>query len=172
MTYAVVPTAPSPSASNWLNGLLPYPGGYALSAYLLMTGDDTRLDPPIWTLIHEVRMAAILPIVFLFIRKVGAPQTVAACLLVSLLASFGMTDPVSGSWQATLHFLWMFAAGSAVAFCRFGKMAKLRDCKLTICLWIFAIARVDVVVAQRQEKMAALVADVSAGTFLVPCRLG
>jgi hypothetical protein len=33
-------------------------------------------------------------------------------------------------------------------------------------------ARVDVVVAQRQEKMAALVADVSVGTFLVPRRLG
>jgi peptidoglycan/LPS O-acetylase OafA/YrhL len=137
--YALVPTAPSAWASDWLNGLRPHPGEYSLATHLLMTGSDTSLDPPMWTLIHEVRMAAVMPLIFLMIRKVGPAQTVAAGLAISVVASFGMNESISGSWQATWHFLWMFAAGSALAFNRFELLAPARNPKATAWLWALAI---------------------------------
>jgi peptidoglycan/LPS O-acetylase OafA/YrhL len=141
--YTLIPTAPSPSTSTWLNGLLP-PRGYSLAAHLLMTGraGDMILDPVVWTLVHEMRVAAFLPVIFLMIRKIGTAQTVTVCLLVSVVASFGMTESISGSFRATLHFLWMFAAGSALSFHRdrLTALMKASNCWLTAFLWVLALA--------------------------------
>jgi hypothetical protein len=112
--YQLIPTAPSGAVSHWLNGLLVRRGGYSLTAHLLMRGrqTDMRLDPVMWSLVHELRVSIVLPAIFLAIRWIGAAETVAASVLISLTASVGMADSVSGDWQATAHFLWMFAAGS------------------------------------------------------------
>ena len=140
VAYAVIPTTQSPPASHWLNGLLP-PPNYSLVSHLLMTGqpDDMTLDPVMWTLVHEIRISAFLPLLFLSIRRFGSAQTVTICLAISLSVSFTMTDSVSGSWQATLHFLWMFAAGSALSFNRNSLVERTWNYRLTACLWILSI---------------------------------
>jgi peptidoglycan/LPS O-acetylase OafA/YrhL len=140
LAWMIVPTGPAPAASEWLNGLRPRPGAYSLLQHLLMTGSDMSLNPAMWTLVHEVRMAAVMPLIFLMIRKLGPVHTVALCLVISLLFSFGMTDSISGSWQATLHFIWMFAIGSALAFGRGSLIARHRGPLATASLWALAIA--------------------------------
>jgi peptidoglycan/LPS O-acetylase OafA/YrhL len=141
--YEIIPTAPSPAVSSWLNGLLLPRGSYSVTAHLLMGGReaDMRLDPVMWTLVHEMRVSVIFPVIFLAIRRIGAAQTVGACLVISVLASFGMSDSISGDWQATVHFLWMFAAGSALSYHRDGIMRFMRQRSRTtiLCLWVLTL---------------------------------
>ena len=141
--YAHVPMSPAQGASRWLNANVPVPGSYSVMAHLLMTGhySDMVLDPPMWTLVHEMRMAVIFPPLFLAIRRIGAARTLGACVLVSIVASFGLSDSYSGSWQATLHFLWMFAAGSTIAYHRtflLGLLVPTRPALIAV-LWICAV---------------------------------
>ncbi len=141
--YQLIPTAPSGAVSHWLNGLLVRRGGYSLTAHLLMRGrqTDMRLDPVMWSLVHELRVSIVLPAIFLAIRWIGAAETVAASVLISLTASVGMADSVSGDWQATAHFLWMFAAGSALSYHREDVMRLLRRCtrRTTLSLWALTL---------------------------------
>lgn len=141
LIYDIVPTSPSPTASGWLNGLLPRNGAYSLSAHLMMTGKDTILDPVMWTLIHEVRVSAVFPLIFFLIRRIGAVPLLGACLIVSIASSFGMQDSISGSWQATGHFLWMFVAGSAVSFHRndIANLMRRFGSRTVVFLWMAAI---------------------------------
>ena len=147
------PAAPSPAMSNWVNALLVPRGGFSLSAHLLMRGHpaDMRLDPVMWTLVHEMRVSLIFPAIFLSIRRIGAVPTVVTCLLVSVLASFSLSDSISGSWQATIHFLWMFVAGSALSYNRtdvarlfggYGRRTALFLWILTLLLLIIPFDRV------------------------------
>jgi peptidoglycan/LPS O-acetylase OafA/YrhL len=141
--YAKVPVANSEFVSKWLNDLAHPPADYSLAAHLLMTGrsEDMVLNIPMWTLVHEIRMSAFFLVIFLAIRKLGGTTTVAICMVISAISSFGMTSVVVGSWQATLHFLWMFAVGSALAFHREQLIHVVTRCnkKMTGLLWIFAL---------------------------------
>ncbi|SIR34341.1 MULTISPECIES: acyltransferase family protein [Acidiphilium] len=141
VAYAVIPTTWNPSASHWLNDLRPHAGGYSLTAHLLMTGRDMILDPPMWTLVHEIRMSIFFPVIFLLIRSIGAAETAFACFILSIWASFGMPHSISGSWQATIHFTWMFAVGSALSFHRDRLVALVGTAGsgLIACLWGLAI---------------------------------
>ena len=141
--YAVIPTAPSPYVSDWLNSLPKSWGEYSLAGHLLMTGrsQDMVLNVVMWTLVHEIRMSMILPALFFFIRRFGAAQTVIACLAVSAVASVDMTSSIIGSWQATLHFAWMFAAGSALAYHRDNLAGAIIRCdfKTITALWLVTL---------------------------------
>ena len=141
--HDVIPTAPSPTVSNWVNGLLVPHGEYSLTAHLLMRGreKDMRLDPVMWSLVHEMRVSLFFPAIFLSIRRIGAAWAVSACLIISCLASVGMSDSISGDWQATLHFLWMFAAGSALSYHRADVVRLIRSFgrRVILSLWILTI---------------------------------
>jgi peptidoglycan/LPS O-acetylase OafA/YrhL len=117
--YTIIPTDHSSTASRWMNETWAAVKQAYLLPHLLMTGNlqDMALDPVMWTLVHEMRIALILPLLFFLIRKRGALQTVGACLIISVLFSLRMSS-IGGSWLSTFHFLWMFAAGSALAFYR------------------------------------------------------
>lgn len=110
----------NPSGNPWVGHLVGSLGDYSLLRHLLLVGDDQdmMLNPVMWTLVHELRMSFGMPLIFLSMRRVGTAPTVAACIVISFIASFGMTQSVSGSWQATAHVLWLFAAGAALSFHR------------------------------------------------------
>jgi peptidoglycan/LPS O-acetylase OafA/YrhL len=139
--YAFVQPEPSPSAGEWVNTHLPSLDKISLTGHLLMTGGDMSLNPVMWTLVHEMRMSIILPLIFLLIRRFGGVWTVSGCLVVSILCSFGMTDSISGSWQATAHFMWMFSAGCALSFYRekLCALAATRGHRVTALLWVLAL---------------------------------
>jgi peptidoglycan/LPS O-acetylase OafA/YrhL len=138
--YAFVTTAPSSSTSSWLYDVYRAHNGYSLASHLFMTGKDMSLIPVMWTLIHEMRVSVIFPLIFLAIRKIGTVQTIGACLVISIASSFGMTDSISGSWAATLHFLWMFALGSAIAFERDRLRGLIESCPRPVVATLVVIA--------------------------------
>lgn len=111
-----LPMPRNPSASHWFNDLIPSIGNVSLADHLLMTGRDISLNPVMWTLIHELRISFLLPLIFLAIRRYGAVRTALGAVMFSALCTSGIVDSVSASWRATGHFLWMFCAGAALSF--------------------------------------------------------
>lgn len=135
--YSVTAIHLNPSGNPWVGNLVGSLGHYSLLGHLLMVGDyaDIVLNPVMWTLIHEMRMSFLMPVLFLSIRWVGTSTTMLACGVISVAASFGMTQSVSGSWPATAHFLWLFAAGAALSFHRHSLAARLGQAGwLTTCM--------------------------------------
>ncbi len=120
LAWRLAPTGPAPAASRWANMLRVLPGQPTLMGTLAMTGepDAVILDPVMWTLVHEMRVSLLLPLLFAAMRMLGTARPLLLCLAISVAASVGMTESVSGSWFATGHFLWLFALGGAMAFHR------------------------------------------------------
>ena len=88
----------------------------------------------VWTLVVEIRLSMLLPLVILAFRRYGTTPVLAVTLLVALVADLvAVSQPYEGSMAAsisvagTLHFLPLFAAGSALAF---------RRERLTACPWL------------------------------------
>ncbi|WP_207443815.1 acyltransferase family protein [Roseomonas haemaphysalidis] len=107
-------------------------------SHLLLTGlnTDMRLNPVMWTLVHELRISLIMPVLFLAIRCFGTMPVLVTSLLLSIAASVGMNDSISGTWQASLHFLWMFVLGMTIAIHR----RALLDRLVSWSRWQFAMA--------------------------------
>jgi peptidoglycan/LPS O-acetylase OafA/YrhL len=130
------------SASRWLARLAASMSNAALPDHLFMNGRDIRLNPVIWTLIHEMRMIFFFPLIFIALRRVGAAMVIAGGLLISIASTFGMTDAnVNVSWQATAHFFWLFAAGSTLAFHRASVSILLKSTSNSsiAMIWAFAL---------------------------------
>lgn len=79
----------------------------------------------VWTLVVEIRLSMLLPLIILAYRRFGIAPVLTVTLLVALAADvFTITQPYQGSMAAsislagTLHFLPLFAAGSALAMKR------------------------------------------------------
>jgi peptidoglycan/LPS O-acetylase OafA/YrhL len=95
----ILPLHADPTSSNWFNGILPR--RFSLSDHLLMIGKDMSLDPPLWTLSHEMHMALILPCIWIAFTRWGQAQTLAVSLSVSVLVSIWLVNSISGSWATT-----------------------------------------------------------------------
>lgn len=79
----------------------------------------------VWTLVVEIRLSMLLPLVIASHRRFGLAPTLAGTLLIAVIADlFAVAQPYQGSMAAsisvagTLHFLPLFAAGSALALGR------------------------------------------------------
>ena len=102
IAWANTPMASGFAGSNWLHTLRPIRGTYSLSSHLLMAGGDrdTILDPPMWTLIHEMRVSLVFPLAFLLIRRAGATFTLVVSVGLSIMMSFGLIPTLNerDSW--------------------------------------------------------------------------
>jgi len=83
--------------------------------------------PVIWSLIYEMRISLMMPLVVYCVSRFSARSCLAAALCISLVSFvFAMgrnTDEASspsfsGDWAMTAHFLGMFIVGATLAFHR------------------------------------------------------
>ncbi|HEY8099330.1 MAG TPA: acyltransferase [Burkholderiaceae bacterium] len=117
--FSSFPLGTNISTSQWFKEHATLMSNASLIDHLLMNGRDMRLNPVMWSLIHEMRMAIFLPLMFVALRRIDQRIFIAVALLISIVATFGMTDANSDvRWQATAHFFWLFAIGSSLAFHR------------------------------------------------------
>jgi len=145
--YIRAPAHQDPMFSQWLNTVVPSPGATSLPSlvrHLLMLGqsqDEMILNPVMWSLIHELRISFLIPFMFWSISRFGALQVLCGCTFLSVYVSLGLADNTVGTWQATGHFLWMFAAGSMLSLHRVRIARRLAELgkKTTVVLWGAAI---------------------------------
>jgi peptidoglycan/LPS O-acetylase OafA/YrhL len=94
---------------------------------VLFIGSGTHtipLDPVIWSLIYEMRISLVFPLVLVLFRYLGTVPMLVGGAIIAIAASYlshadiqlqAVTD---ASWLATLHYLFMFVCGAALALHR------------------------------------------------------
>jgi peptidoglycan/LPS O-acetylase OafA/YrhL len=117
-------------AGSWFNHIWTgsFSGGEILD-HLLFIGQykANRVLPVIWSLIYEMRISLMMPLVVYCVSRFSARTCLAAALCISLVSFvFAMgrnTDETSspsfsGDWAMTAHYLGMFIVGATLAFHR------------------------------------------------------
>ncbi len=120
--YALVQPTPMPALSPWFNEVLwdrPLSADYVVRN-LMMTGirSDMTLDLVMWSLVHELRISLVFPLVFLLTRRWPV-----ASLLGSLVAGVACTAALAGAEADSLatslidtgRFVFLFVIGIVVA---------------------------------------------------------
>ena len=120
--YALVQPAPIPALSAWFNDVQwtrPLSADYVFRN-LAMTGlhGDMTLDTVMWSLVHELRISLIFPVLFVLTRRWPA-----ATFAVTLLAGLACTAALAGTEASSLatslidtgRFVALFVVGILIA---------------------------------------------------------
>ncbi len=120
--YGAIRPAPIPALSTWFNIDVwdqPLSLGYVLRD-LAMTGlkRDMTLDPVIWSLVHELRISLVFPVLVLLTLRWPV-----ASMVVSVLFGVACTAALAGREAGTLlmsglntgQFVFLFTAGILIA---------------------------------------------------------
>lgn len=98
----------------------------ALLSHLWMVGsfDTTRFNPPIWSIVHEMRISLLFPAIYLVLLRFGPYRPLLVAILVSLsVAALG--ERYAPSAGLTLHYATFFALGATLWQLRRGVAATL-----------------------------------------------
>ncbi len=141
--YALVQPSLIPALSAWFNEVLwtrPLSVDY-VARNLMMTGlhDDMTLDLVMWSLVHELRISLIFPILFLLTRRWPA-----ATFAATLLGGIACTAALAGSDASNLamslvdtgRFVVLFVAGILIA----GHMEAIRSAASRLPSWAIPAA--------------------------------
>lgn len=120
LLMALVQPQPVPAFSDWFNvqswSLPPTPG--TILAHLAMTdrADWQTLDNVMWSLVHEMRISLIFPVLALaMVRRWRLTLIVATAISVLSMALVHRFEGAAFNPLSTLSYLWLFAAGAAMA---------------------------------------------------------
>jgi peptidoglycan/LPS O-acetylase OafA/YrhL len=111
-----------PQASSWFQQYWGHPAdGAMLRDYLFMLGEPVEniVNPVIWSLVHEVRISLVFPILMWLVRWRRPGELLFASLLFSLGAKF-VLHAVGGAhgWSTivdTCQYVFFFVAGAEIA---------------------------------------------------------
>lgn len=86
-----------------------------LSEHLLLVGrfDTAQLNTAFWSLVYEMRISLIFPLLLLF--TLHAPAWAVAIAAAGATAAAAGTSPYEADWLPTLHYAGIFAAGAMMA---------------------------------------------------------
>ncbi|MGI4861203.1 MAG: acyltransferase family protein [Janthinobacterium lividum] len=137
-------------AGSWFNA--PWPGtlGIAdISNHLLFLGQfpTDRIVPVIWSLVYEMRISLIFPLVVsLLVRMPSALAFLIAMLgsgsVYAIFAATGthaMDASISGDWLMTLHYLLMFVVGGMLAKHRHALVAHFDTTRRNVALLLVSL---------------------------------
>lgn len=122
LLYLAVQPAPIPAFTPWFNRESWYelPSFDVLAGHLLMTGRhrDQELDNVMWSLVHELRISLIFPLVVLVLRRFPRATLVSSMALALAAAYYAerVSGEVCSSFLKTLSYLYLFVAG-ACCYC-------------------------------------------------------
>nr|WP_281414993.1 acyltransferase [Azospirillum picis] len=85
-----------------------------LSEQLLLVGrfDTAQLNTAFWSLVYEMRISLIFPLLLLF--TVHAPAWAVAVAAAGATTAAAGTSPYEADWLPTLHYAGIFAAGAVM----------------------------------------------------------
>lgn len=140
--YAVLEPAPIPSLSPWFNTVLwdrPLSVDYVFRN-LMLTGlpHDMTLDLVMWSLVHELRISLIFPLLFVLTRRWPVAAT-AASLVLAVICTAALAGQEASSLGTTLvdtaRFIPMFVAGIVIA----GHVDRVRSAVARLPGWTVAV---------------------------------
>ncbi|HEY4077886.1 MAG TPA: acyltransferase [Rhizomicrobium sp.] len=119
LLIVVLDPHPIPQLSGWFNEFWTMqPSAALIAGHLAMIGTVRleSLDSVMWSLVHEMRISLILPIIAVSIRR-AMWRSLGLALLASVLARTmaAYASPVAESLLMTVYYACLFFAGSALA---------------------------------------------------------
>jgi|SRR5579859_729838 len=117
--YLLIEPRPTPELSDWFNGSSwqIYPTLTVLLGHLALLdgGINQGLDNVIWSLVHEVRISIIFPLIALCVRR-HWPATIIATLAMTVFARrYDLSAGSTFDLVATSQYVFLFAAGATLA---------------------------------------------------------
>src|SRR5262249_2793120 len=116
--YWLIHPVPVPGLSEWFNNETwnRTPDTRLLTAHFFMLGPPAyeTLDNVMWSLVHELRISVIFPLIVYCILR-----CLKTALFFSLIASFialalaAKSNPGIGDWILTVHYAVLFFTGAA-----------------------------------------------------------
>jgi len=110
---------PMPSLSEWFREFWAHPFGLGTllrQASMVGVFDINALDPPVWSLVHEMRISLVFPLLVLFVRRYPLWLSLVTAFAVGLGGFvIGHGYQVSASWLVTPTYLMPFAIGTLLA---------------------------------------------------------
>ncbi|SAK72002.1 acyltransferase [Caballeronia fortuita] len=122
--------------------------------YFLIPFSNSTLDPVLWSLVYEMRISLIFPMLVVIVFAMPLWFSVALSAALSLVA-FGyyhhvqrtlMDASIQGEWMPTIHYISMFVLGALIARYRHAITAKLATHSprwlfgaLIICLAVYGL---------------------------------
>ncbi|WP_244575322.1 acyltransferase family protein [Rhizobium sp. 11515TR] len=112
---------------SWENGWMGLPNpilgnNVNIGGHLAMIGvfNPAEINPPIWSIIHEMRISIVFPVIYYIVKRVGW-FTVPIFSALSLVVAWSISGPIpltplDAELLISLHYVTFFAAGSLIAF--------------------------------------------------------
>lgn len=108
-----------------------------LARHLSLVGlfDVMRFNPPIWSIVHEMRISLLFPLIFFAVRSAPAVTTCLGITVSLCVAGFFYSDPLYSlsSWQfsvlSTAHYTTFFVTGAVIACYRNYAIAVMTGCR-------------------------------------------
>ena len=120
--YAVVDPSPIPALGNWFNNKswTAAPSWPVLAAHLLMTGrpGDIGLDNVMWSLVHELRISLIFPLLMFFALRSWRALFLVTVNVSSIAFVVVWLFPLPPLWRTaleTVYYVVFFVVGIGLA---------------------------------------------------------
>jgi peptidoglycan/LPS O-acetylase OafA/YrhL len=110
--------------SEWINGYWAYPttfGSIVQHAFLIFDFDTRQLDPVIWSLVQEMRISLLFPLIMVLVVRLNWKSCIAFAAGLSLVSVLnrvlGIDESVGyfTSYIDTFHYVSMFIFGALLA---------------------------------------------------------
>ena len=124
LLYKTAAAGPVPQASEWFNGFWAHPvTSEVLRDHALMLGRDTTnfLDPVVWSLVHEMRISLIFPLLVYAVWSLGVIVPLVAVTAGYIVLKLGATavgfdgTTTIGSLVETVGTIPLFLLGNGMA---------------------------------------------------------
>lgn len=123
--YEISFRSPIHGYSVWTDTIwdVPITAGLVVNHFLLLGNfNTTALDPTLWSLIHEMRISLIFPLLMVAVVKWGWKRNLTLAILLSASGYVGnevffgpSVGETSGAYLFTLHYASMFIFGALLA---------------------------------------------------------
>ncbi len=132
---------------QWFNNSWSNPISWlSILNHVLLLGqfDTNQYNGPIWSLVHEMRISIVFPLVFLTVRRFAWYKNLlgyGALSIVGAISSFTLPVVSSGlgSLSLTLHYLLIFAVGALLAKHRSTLTLRFQTISLRVQLTLLAV---------------------------------
>jgi peptidoglycan/LPS O-acetylase OafA/YrhL len=139
--------SPVPALSNWANQPIPFPSLQLILDHLLLVGTfaNQTYNRVVWSLVYEMRISLIFPILVLLLRLGAWWRVLGAASALSIAELVVERLPfcsASEDLPMTLHYAGLFVLGMLLA----REMPKLQafysrfSSRTKACLWLLALA--------------------------------
>jgi peptidoglycan/LPS O-acetylase OafA/YrhL len=129
------------SLSSWFNGIWttsPTPGLLLQHFALIDSFNNKVFDPVLWSLVHEMRISLIFPVLMFLVIRWNWLRVVTIGAMLSVAGSLFLVD--RQDYTTSLEFLLMFAVGALLARHRVAIADRYRALATPVKLGLLALA--------------------------------